>query len=159
MRLIFAITTLIILSTVLPVLASSPNPIEPILEENRVLLVFAPSRTDQNYLEIKNDLAANEDGIQNRDMQVVYVFPSEIATFPEFGKLDSQDPALLRDAYNADIEDFKTVLIDRNGDVKIDSDKSVAVSKIFEHVDKSPIRKVEMFLPNDNEDHEGTTIL
>ena len=58
MRLIFVITSLIVLTAVLPVFASAPNPIEPLLENNRVLLVFAPARTDQNYLEIKNDLVA-----------------------------------------------------------------------------------------------------
>ncbi|MAM34845.1 MAG: hypothetical protein CMH28_07205 [Micavibrio sp.] len=158
MRLIFVITSLIVLTAVLPVFASAPNPIEPLLEKNRVLLVFAPARTDQNYLEIKNDLVANKDGMESRDMQVIYIFPTEIETAPELANLDSKDPANLRSAYDVELSSFKTFLIDRNGEIEIESTESVAAQDIFEKVDRSPIRKVEMFLPNDDET-DGTTIL
>ena len=158
MRLIFVITSLIVLTAVLPVFASAPNPIKPLLEENRILLVFVPARTDQSYLEIKNDLAANQSGVESRDMQVIYIFPTEIETAPELAILDNKDPANLRNAYGVEMNSFKTFLIDKNGEIKIESTESVAAQDIFEKVDRSPIRKVEMFLPNDDE-NDSTTIL
>ena len=95
---------------------------------NRVLLVFAPSAKDKNYLEQKQLLENAESGVLERDMVVSLI-------------TDLSDP--LRDDYSVP-EEFTVVLIGKDGTEKERFSEPVEPTSLFSIIDQMPMRRREI---------------
>ena len=95
---------------------------------NRVLLVFAPSAEDKNYLEQKRLLEDAEGGLLERDLVISFI-------------TNSSDP--LRDDYSVS-DEFTVVLIGKDGTEKERFSKPVEPTSLFSIIDQMPMRCREM---------------
>ena len=95
---------------------------------NRVLLVFAPSAEDKNYLDQKSLLEDAEGGMLERDLVVSLI-------------TDLSDP--LRADYSVS-DEFTVILIGKDGTEKERFSEPVEPASLFNLIDQMPMRRREM---------------
>lgn len=99
-------------------------------DEKRLLLVFAPSAEDEKYMEQKRGLEAHQAELQDRDISVFYLLPS--------------DAALLHKRFSVSERSFTVVLIGKDGTEKKRYDRPVQPDDLFSTIDQMPMRRREM---------------
>ena len=99
-------------------------------DEKRVLLVFAPFADDERYVEQKLGLEARQAELQDRDMSVFYLSPS--------------DAAPLYEHFSVSENSFTVVLIGKDGTEKERYGTPVQPDDLFGTIDQMPMRRREM---------------
>lgn len=99
-------------------------------DEKRVLLIFAPSANDAGYLEQKEWLEAHNADLQERDLVVFYLLPS--------------DATPLLEHFDITESSFTVVLIGKDGSGKERYDNPVQPKALFRTIDQMPMRRREM---------------
>lgn len=99
-------------------------------DEKRVLLVFAPFADDERYVEQKRGLEARQAELQDRDMSVFYLSPS--------------DAAPLYEHFSVSENSFTVVLIGKDGTEKKRYGTPVQPDVLFGTIDQMPMRRREM---------------
>ncbi|ACV68228.1 DUF4174 domain-containing protein [Desulfohalobium retbaense] len=142
MKIVFAITLLLAIA-----MGSAQAGLSLDLEEyrwkNRLLIIFAPSKTDQTYLKLQHALDRAEDALQGRDMLVFHLFASgsgwvgDIPVHAEavrsfYRRFDVQD------------QDLNLILIGKDGGEKVRQVGSFDLQDIFDRIDAMPMRQQEM---------------
>ncbi len=109
---------------------------------NRPLLIFAPSAKAQDFGRQKAIVAANQPGFRERDMVVIYVTGDNVST--DLGQGPGRSALALRTAYGIDNDQFRAILIGKDGGAKLWSSKPVSAARLFGLIDSMPMRQQEM---------------
>jgi hypothetical protein len=113
------------------------------LWKNRPLLLFAPSPDNPEFQSFSADLKARWAQIVDRDMVIIEVFktgPARVNGKP--AALDSA--ALLRQFFAVSPEKLTTILIGKDGGVKLKRVGRPELDEIFALIDSMPMRQREM---------------
>ncbi|MEH1901054.1 MAG: DUF4174 domain-containing protein [Nostoc sp.] len=110
--------------------------------KNRVLLVFAPSVDNHNYQQ-QMQLLQQKSGFADRDLVLVQVLATN-KSYANGQLIDESSAAKLRDRFGVDKENFRIILVGKDGGVKRSDTTPVQATAIFEQIDAMPMRRQEM---------------
>jgi hypothetical protein len=110
---------------------------------NRVLLVFAPSEQHPNYQQQMQQFVAQTDEFTDRDLLLVQVLASGQSRL-NGEPLDPASADRLRQQFGVQSDEFRVILIGKDGTVKRSETSPVAVSSVFTQIDAMPMRQQEM---------------
>jgi hypothetical protein len=108
----------------------------------RPLIVFAPESAAANLSRQRQIVAANRAGFVERDMAVLVVTNEGVSA--DLGKKPVQHAAALRRRYGIAPEQFRVLLVGKDGGVKLSSSEPIAASRLFSVIDAMPMRRQEM---------------
>lgn len=111
--------------------------------QNRVLLVFAPSVDNRTYQQQMQLLQEQKSGFTDRDLILVQVFATD-KSYANGQLIDESSAAKLRNRFGVDKENFRVILVGKDGGVKRQDTKPVRATAIFEQIDAMPMRQQEM---------------
>ena len=110
--------------------------------KNRVLLVFAPDANNATYQQQMQLLNQCQQDLNERDLLVVRVLGT--ATSSSEQQVDSASSAKLRQHFDIDNNDFRIILIGKDGTSKRQDSSVVQPETIFSQIDTMPMRQQEM---------------
>ena len=111
--------------------------------QNRVLLVFAPSVDNLSYQQQMQLLQEQKNGFKDRDLVLVQVFATN-KSYANGQPIDESSAANLRNRFRVDKENFRVILVGKDGGVKRQDTTPVPATAIFEQIDAMPMRQQEM---------------
>lgn len=106
-------------------------------DKYRVLLVFAPTAQDANYLEQMKLWENTKTGFHERQLLMVPVFPDGSKPVPD-------PPGALEKKFGVDPKAFAVVLIGKDGHDAYRSAKPVPAVTLYGTVDAMPMRRAEI---------------
>ena len=122
--------------------SGQPETLEPYRWKNRIVLLFgstANATAQKQLAELKKDPA----GMTDRDLLIFHVDKKETRLINQ-----SSHPALsakkLRSRYNSGKNEFRYILIGKDGGVKLNKTEFVANTRLFTVIDAMPMRQREM---------------
>jgi hypothetical protein len=107
---------------------------------NRLLLIFAPSASDEGSERQRDFLKGHEAGFADRDLMALRLF--EDRADDDAGELAT--PAAARGDFGVEDVRFTAVLVGRDGGVKFRSGEPVPATDLFARIDTMPMRRREM---------------
>ncbi|MCC5927734.1 MAG: DUF4174 domain-containing protein [Cyclobacteriaceae bacterium] len=110
--------------------------------KNRVLLIFSESPEDQNYKQQIRLLNENADGLTERDLTVLSVFPDRVEK--NNARQTSDFSALSLRQYYKISTSFTIVLIGKDGGEKRRTQTILKPEELFGIIDAMPMRRAEM---------------
>lgn len=111
--------------------------------KNRVLLVFAPSVDNPIYQQQMQLLQKYNNGFADRDLVLVQVLATN-ESYANRQLIDESSAAKLRDSFGVDKENFRVILVGKDGGVKRSDGTVVQATAIFEEIDAMPMRQQEI---------------
>jgi Domain of unknown function (DUF4174) len=111
--------------------------------KNRVLLVFAPSVDNRTYQQQMQLLQEHNNGFADRDLVLVQVLATD-ESYTNRQRIDESSAAKLRESFGVDKENFRVILVGKDGGVKRSDATPVQATTIFEEIDAMPMRQQEM---------------
>ncbi len=133
------IALLLLLFIVQP--AAAEFGLEQFKDQQRPLLVFSPDNKHAAYLGTTRAIAARQEGFNRRDMVLLSVFRNTGSADDYY--LSSADASQLRDRYGVADDEFRLLLIGKDGDVKFESNEAADLDELFELIDDMPMRQRE----------------
>ncbi len=103
--------------------------------QHRVLLIGAPTASQADFQRQKNLLAAEANGLAERDFKVMEV---------PYGQLTPADRQYWTQQLGQPVTGFRAVLIGKDGGIKRTEARPLAPASLFGTVDKMPMRRREM---------------
>ena len=110
--------------------------------KNRPFVVFAPDEGDPRLERQLEVVRLNNREFVARDMVVLAVTGNEVATVLGHGQ--SLTAEQLRSRYNISGGGFRSVLVGKDGSVKLFESEPVSAKRLFELIDSMPMRRQEM---------------
>lgn len=110
--------------------------------EKRVLLVFAPGEQHAGSRAQFGLLEAVEDGLLERDMSVIRAFADGRVSID--GQSHDRAAASFYRRFDVGRDEFRVVLVGKDGTVKLDQDRAVRSESLFALIDAMPMRRYEM---------------
>ncbi len=110
--------------------------------KNRLLLLFAPSASDEKYEEQIRLLEGLEAEFEDRDLLLGKFL--EVETGELDGAIPPEDAAKQRDAFSVEPDGFVVLLIGKDGTEKFRTGEPVPAEEIFRRIDAMPMRRREM---------------
>ncbi|MEH2266208.1 DUF4174 domain-containing protein [Nostoc sp.] len=110
--------------------------------KNRVLLVFAPSVDNHSYQQQMQLLQAHNSNFADRDLILVQVLATE--SYANREPIDKSSAGKLRSRFGVEKENFRVILVGKDGGVKRSDATPVKATAIFEEIDAMPMRQQEM---------------
>ncbi|MEH1967865.1 DUF4174 domain-containing protein [Nostoc sp.] len=111
--------------------------------KNRVLLVFAPSVDNHTYQQQIQLLQGHNSGFADRDLVLVQVLATD-ESYANIEPIDESSAAKLRERFGVDKENFRVILVGKDGGIKRSDTTPVQATAIFEEIDAMPMRQQEM---------------
>ncbi|MEH2182305.1 DUF4174 domain-containing protein [Nostoc sp.] len=111
--------------------------------QNRVLLVFAPSVDNHNYQQQMQVFNQHKNGFKDRDLVLVQVLATD-KSYANGQLIDESSVANLRNRFGVERENFRVILIGKDGGVKRQETTPVQATAIFKQIDAMPMRQQEM---------------
>ncbi|MBH8551856.1 DUF4174 domain-containing protein [Nostocaceae cyanobacterium CENA357] len=111
--------------------------------KNRLLLVFAPSETSDFYQRQMQLFEEQKAGFPERDLVVVEMFTEGAGRAGE-KTLDEADVAQMQKQFNIAPQEFRTILIGKDGKSKRSDSYPVKPEVIFQEIDAMPMRQQEI---------------
>lgn len=111
--------------------------------KNRVLLVFAPSSNNPGYQQQMQKFQGHKSAFVERDLILVEVL-TDGNSYAESQQIDPSSAARLRDRLQVGAQDFRVILVGKDGGVKRRQTTPVQAKAIFEQIDAMPMRQQEM---------------
>lgn len=111
--------------------------------ERRPLLIFAPFVDHDGYGRQKQMLAAQQGGVENRNITLIEVVGRD-AGYVNDEPLSPDSAAKLRSDFNVGIDDFTVILVGKDGGEKLRERSAVPAHRLFELIDSMPMRQAEM---------------
>ncbi|BAY15040.1 hypothetical protein NIES21_08260 [Anabaenopsis circularis NIES-21] len=111
--------------------------------QNRVLLVFAPSVNNRTYQQQMQLFNQHQNGFKDRDLVLVQVLATD-KSYANGQLIDESSVANLRDRFGVDKDNFRVILVGKDGGVKRQDTTPVPATEIFEQIDAMPMRQQEM---------------
>lgn len=134
------IASLLLLFIALP--AAAEFGLKQFHDQQRPLLVFSPDNKHAAYQETTRAIAERQEGFNRRDMVLLSVFRNTGSADDYY--LSSADAGRLRDRYGVADDEFRLLLIGKDGDVKLESNEAANLDELFELIDGMPTRQREM---------------
>lgn len=110
---------------------------------HRVLLLFAPSREQANYLEQLEILGSDTEGLRERNIVVWLIVADQSPSLNGTIQSDLSSNAF-RSRYRVPASDYAVVLVGKDGGVKLRQNAPVSLNELFELIDAMPMRQEEM---------------
>jgi hypothetical protein len=111
--------------------------------KNRVLLVFAPAENNPAYQKQMQLFQGQQADFSERDLVLVEILTE--GTSRVSGKsLDQADVTKARSSFQVSPQDFRVILVGKDGTVKRSDSKPVEAKVIFNEIDAMPMRQQEM---------------
>jgi len=110
--------------------------------ENRPLVVFAPTNQSANLVRQRRIINANRAGFANRDMVVITVVGDRVTS--RFGRSPRLGADGLRRRYGVGRDQFRALLVGKDGGVKLSSTRAIGAERLFGLIDSMPMRRQEM---------------
>ncbi|MBE9209194.1 DUF4174 domain-containing protein [Nostoc sp. LEGE 06077] len=111
--------------------------------QNRVLLVFAPSVDHHIYQQQMQLFQQHNSGFTDRDLVLVQVLATD-KSYANGQLIDESSAANLRNRFGVDKDNFRVILVGKDGGVKRSDTIPVQATAIFEQIDAMPMRQQEM---------------
>lgn len=111
--------------------------------QNRVLLVFAPSVDNPSYQQQMQLFDQHQNSFKDRDLVLVQVLATN-KSYANRQLIDESSAANLRNRFRVDKENFRVILVGKDGGVKRIDTTPVPATAIFEQIDAMPMRQQEM---------------
>ncbi|WP_199313032.1 DUF4174 domain-containing protein [Microcoleus sp. FACHB-672] len=111
--------------------------------KNRLLLIFAPSKDNPDYQRQMQLIQKTVADFQERDLIAIELL-AQYTSQAETQTLNEADAANLRSEFNVAPEEFRVILIGKDGTAKRRDQKPVAPEVIFNQIDEMPMRRQEM---------------
>ncbi|WP_375499958.1 DUF4174 domain-containing protein [uncultured Nostoc sp.] len=111
--------------------------------KNRVLVIFSPSVDNPMYQQQMQLLQKHNNGFTDRDLVLVQVLATN-ESYANRQPIDESSAAKLRDRFGVDKENFRVILVGKDGGVKRSDATVVQATAIFEEIDAMPMRQQEM---------------
>ncbi|MBN4004546.1 MAG: DUF4174 domain-containing protein [Nostoc sp. LPT] len=111
--------------------------------QNRVLLIFAPSVDNHNYQQQMQVFNQHQNGFKDRDLVLVQVLATD-KSYANGQLIDESSVANLRNRFGVEQENFRVILIGKDGGVKRQETTPVPATAIFKQIDAMPMRQQEM---------------
>lgn len=108
-----------------------------------MLLVFAPSVDNHTYQQQMQLLQEHNSGFADRDLVLVQVLATD-ESYANRQPIDESSAAKLRDRFGVDKENFRVILVGKDGGVKRSDATPVQATAIFKEIDAMPMRQQEM---------------
>ena len=112
------------------------------LWKKRPLVVFAPARQHTSAVRQNRIINANRRGFRERDMVVVTVVGDRVTT--RFGQGPKLGADALRAQFGVRREEFRALLVGKDGTVKLSGGAAVDAGRLFSLIDSMPMRRQEM---------------
>lgn len=125
------------------------NGLEDYRWKNRLVLVFESADDKKEYITQLNELNKSREGINERDMLVFLVRPNAVTDLEDqsISPLSSVD---LKKRFGIGEDEMATLLIGKDGGVKLRSKKAVSSQELFALIDGMPMRRSEIRRKNGN---------
>jgi len=143
------LSTLLLLLTTAPML--HPQILAPLVDRNRVLLLFAPSDNDPRIQSQLKLLAHHTAEMKDRDVVLIPVVtengpPVAADTLRELQPppVSDNEQLLLRRQYHISPGAFALILIGKDGEEKFRSSTPVTIERLNQIIDAMPMRQDEM---------------
>ncbi|MBN3885251.1 MAG: DUF4174 domain-containing protein [Nostoc sp.] len=111
--------------------------------KNRVLLVFAPSVDNYTYQQQMQLLQQHNSGFADRDLVLIQVLATD-ESYANRQPIDESSAAKLRERFGVDKENFRVILVGKDGGIKRSDTTPVQAKAIFEEIDAMPMRQQEI---------------
>ncbi|MBE9107724.1 DUF4174 domain-containing protein [Nostoc cf. edaphicum LEGE 07299] len=111
--------------------------------QNRVLLLFAPSVNNHSYQQQMQLFNQQQNDFKDRDLVLIQVLATD-KSYANGQLIDESYAANLRNRFGVDKENFRIILIGKDGGVKRQETTPVQATAIFEQIDAMPMRQQEM---------------
>jgi hypothetical protein len=111
--------------------------------QNRVLLVFAPSVGHRDYQQQMRLFQQHNSGFADRDLVLVQVLATD-KSYANGQLIDESSVANLRSRFGVNKDDFRVILLGKDGGVKRQDATPVQATAIFKQIDAMPMRQQEM---------------
>ncbi|HEV8045186.1 MAG TPA: DUF4174 domain-containing protein [Rubrobacter sp.] len=109
----------------------------------RLLLIFAPSASDEGFGLQRDLLQGHEAGFDDRDLLAFRLFEDGSGDADEEAG-DAEEAAAARGDFGVEAGRFAVVLVGKDGTAKFRSREPVPASDLFSRVDAMPMRRREM---------------
>lgn len=106
--------------------------------KNRLLLVFAPSKNNAEYQQQMQLWQGQEASFYERNLLTIELFTEGTSS------VDAQETAKIRERFNVTSQEFRVVLVGKDGTAKRREQSPVSAQAIFETIDAMPMRQQEM---------------
>jgi|GEM_PF-600124 len=111
--------------------------------KKRLLLVFAPAENSPAYQKQMQLFQAQQAAFSERDLLLVEIF-TEGRSRASGKALDEADVAKVRSRFQVSPQDFRVILVGKDGTVKRTDSKPIEPKVIFNEIDAMPMRQQEM---------------
>ncbi len=110
------------------------------LWKDRVLLIFAPDASNDDYKQQIDILERHSYGLKERDLVVYSIFENS-GNGPEHKKLNTHEVEVIRNNHNVNVKKFAVVLIGKDGTEKLRRKSPINERKLFSTIDAMPMRQ------------------
>jgi hypothetical protein len=107
--------------------------------KNRILLVFAPTPDDVRYEEQVQEIEAERDGADDRDILLFGIF-EEGPSFAADRAISSEESARARARFDVSDTEFGLRLVDKDGTEILRSSEPLTADDVFRAVDITDLR-------------------
>ena len=111
--------------------------------EHRLLLIFAPSPSDQYVTALEKNLMAKSADVLDRDLIVYRIFETG-TSYSNRQMMPPEDAEYLRRRFKARSGEIRLILIGKDGGVKMAGDEKTTLQSVFDLIDTMPMRRQEM---------------
>jgi hypothetical protein len=111
--------------------------------KHRLLLIFAPTRSDHRFMALDKPLSDKRAELQDRDTLVFRIFESG-TSYAARRKMSLENAESLRRRFKAPSGEIRQILIGKDGGVKLTADEKTTLPSIFDLIDTMPMRRQEM---------------
>lgn len=133
----------IIISSGSPVYAKDNSQLKVYLWKNRPLILFVQSYDKSSYQNLREKLSENQNQIDERHMVIIEIFENGLVRID--GNHDNQLNAIsLRQYFSAQKGQLISILIGKDGRVKLRQTGRLDLNEIFSLIDRMPMRQQEM---------------
>jgi hypothetical protein len=111
--------------------------------KNRLLFLFSPISEVPAYQSLDQQLRQNPEGVSNRDLLIFRILERSPSLMGS-QEISSQAAENLRRRFGVNQGTFTTVLVGKDGGIKLQQSEPVTLAAIFGLIDSMPMRQREM---------------
>jgi len=133
---------LILAVTIGIVHAAKSQPLKRYSWKNRPLIIFAAHENSQELLRQRRIIRSHIAGFHERDMVVIEIAGSHVRS--RLGERPSVSAEILRSYYGVGKQQFRVILVGKDGGNQLQSTSAIHASRLFRLIDSMPMRQQEM---------------
>ena len=132
----------LILLTANSVAMDANKVMQSLLHDHRVLIIFTPAADQEHYAAQNTILAQQPAGLDERDMVIIRVVAPDTVTMDGDRAVNMVNS--FQERYAVKPDQFRTVLVGKDGSVKLEQSTPVTTDTLFNLIDAMPMRQYEM---------------